>query len=119
MKQSKQSFMTKILAKTEFDVFNGMGMLKLDNGLVAKCIIVDSNAVDKFIALEVTIMNARAAKTDRVLFKFNEHLVKLDDKEGNFFVDASVNWDWYSVEPTPTSIHKICNDINRYIHYFI
>jgi hypothetical protein len=64
-------------------------------------------------------MNARAAKTDRVTFKFDEHLVKLNEDKGNFFVDAGVKWDWYSVSPTPDSIKNICRDINRYIHFFI
>lgn len=113
--------MSTLLKNTDFEVFTGFGMMRLDSGLVAKCELVDLKCKNDFSALRVTIMNARAAKTDHVDFEFNE-LLQAQDETANdpFFVVRDINgWDWFGETPTPQSVKLLIDGVSKYVNFFI
>jgi hypothetical protein len=121
MAATKISFMRNLLAGSNFDMVDTVGMRKLPNGLVAKCSIVTQGHSGHYTALRVDIINAATSQVDTQFFKFDNYLIKAEGSRrdyNEFVVIEHCGWEWYILTPTQYSIKEMLKSIETYVRYF-
>ena len=122
--KSRHEFMVELLKDSDFKVINGIGLLKLSNGNVVKCQLINRRTFEQYEGLSITITNMTKGKLDHTTFWFSDHLVHAKNNHpnsstrDNLKIIKHCGWSWYINFPTKSSIKPMFDTIKDVYSFF-